>query len=212
MPVPKPLGLVIEQAKNEVQSDHQGRLRLGTRQLIWNELGPREKKRNRAVIGAGLKRRVALAGSCVERVLPKWTQAFPDDQRPMEMIHLAEEYLRGQVKYAQTLNRCLDIGGDLDMLHTDHPELSTSLSAGDAAQRLLLVALNDESYTPNSIDEELHEMDLDPDDWDTAYYAAESYACTEDSLPKDEKPLRTEFWLWYLEKAVPAAWKSQKDK
>ncbi len=210
MTIPNSLQATLVQAKTQLKSHPKGSLRLGLRQLIWNELGPQEKrKEDMAVHTIGLKRRYHLARMCSQLVLPIFQKEFPKDKWAEKAIKMADDYLDGNVEERVALRCFSNVAGQHSAYHEQQPEKSYSIAGLGAAQKALEIVLFDSPYDANSIDPELKEFDVDNIEWDASYHAAESYANTHGTTPDDVISQRVKFWSWYLDEAVPAAWDSQ---
>jgi hypothetical protein len=86
----------------------------------------------------------------------------------------------------------------------------TAAYVGFAAINAVVVALFDEET--EELDDDgnvILDQDLDPFTWDTSFYAAAAYSENEPEENKIQK--RREFWLWYLNDAVPLAYQAAKD-
>ncbi len=87
-----------------------------------------------------------FACDCAGRVLERWEDLFPYDQRPRNALEAARSWLNG-VGTAQSLKAAgrsaSDAGtehGDRSNLPVDHPELTAALDAADAASHAALAA------------------------------------------------------------------------
>ena len=89
---------------------------------------------------------VRFACDCAERVLERWENLFPSDQRPRNALEAVRSWLNG-VGTAQSLKAAgrsaSDAGtehGDTSTLPDDHPELTAAHYAADAASHAALAA------------------------------------------------------------------------
>ena len=89
---------------------------------------------------------VRFACDCADRVLERWENLFPSDQRPRNALAAARSWLNG-VGTAQTLKAAgrsaADAGtehDDTSTLPDDHPELTAALYAAEAASHAALAA------------------------------------------------------------------------
>lgn len=89
---------------------------------------------------------VGFACDCAERVLERWENLFPSDQRPRNAFEAARSWLNG-VGTAQSLEaawRGASYAGieneDSSTLPEDHPELTAALYAAHAASHAALAA------------------------------------------------------------------------
>jgi hypothetical protein len=164
-----------------------------------------ERRRVRAAWGfgdEGRRRRAALARRVAERVLPRFEAARPGDDRPRDLLALADAVLRGDVDREDAIVRAVGAGNDLyDLLDEgiDEPELNAAM----AAVRVVGVAgWGEESEL---LDDPRDDEDGDPEMWETAFYASMVEAPSLPSLGVDEHVApRRAFWRWYLSDAVPA--------
>lgn len=89
MTVPSQLQKLIQDALESVYHHPQHDLNLGYRQAIWAAFGDN-----------GHLKRTVLALSTVRHVLPIWNQKFPHDDRPQQLLTLAEAVISGDVSKA----------------------------------------------------------------------------------------------------------------
>lgn len=89
---------------------------------------------------------VRFACDCTDRVLERWENLFPSDQRPRNALEAARSWLNG-VGTAQSLKAAgrsaSDAGtehDDTSTLPDDRPELTAALYAADAASHAALAA------------------------------------------------------------------------
>src|ERR1019366_29473 len=192
----------LELAGVALKANDNGELALPLRKRLWSAMGPREADGARAILGPGLQRRTTLAILTVRHVLPIWETAFPTNHKPEWMLAVAQEYL-DQLTDFQTVRGLNNLfWSELDCLG------SVAVAVGYAAAQSVTTALSDERFDPAALDTVVSDQDLDPYQWDASFYASVAYA---GSAPWEEKPhtnRRREFWTWFLEVAVPAAWDS----
>src|SRR5215204_4405200 len=67
---------IQEQALAAVKADPNGHLRLGLREKIWAEFGPRAT--SETYLSVPHRQRIELAVAGVRHVLPLWQQRYPD--------------------------------------------------------------------------------------------------------------------------------------
>ena len=89
----------------------------------------------------------------------------------------------------------------INLMKEENPFIS-SIYAGLSCSS----AINTILYDDDLASLELEEKQSDPADWDAAFYAslAHSGGATWENTGDKEK--RKDFWLWYLNKAIPYAW------
>jgi hypothetical protein len=78
--------------------------------------------------------------------------------------------------------------------------------AGHAACGALRVAIDDEPV--GLADQGLDQYDLDAEEQDTAFLASLAFGGGDEGEAAYRPELRRDFWQWYLDEAVPAAWRS----
>jgi Immunity protein Imm5 len=192
----------LKVARESLASTHDGQLILGSRQRIWAAMGPLWHLQKFAIPAEGLERRAALAIACVNHVLPLWEECLPDDRSPHDLLTLIGRYLRGEVDPETVGTAGIDLWTHVESLgYRDRGVLGAALSVGDAA--------SDENFDPASIDPKTSDEDRDAYEWDAASYVAIAYAGGNPiSYAKQFDPARLRaFWAWYLDVAVPAAWR-----
>lgn len=195
---------VLELTRKEVLSHPNGELILPLRRIIWKTFGAFEiKEKYRASSTIGLKRRLKLATMCVEKVMNIWNEAFPNDKRPMRCIEVANEYVTGKTNYESIWNEMSHFVTDLDNQGGEE-RYYLAVPVGRAAISVLDVAIKDESILVYGNDSRL-DSDYDAYDWDTSFCVAIAYS---GSGPWDNTNIekRREFWLWYINEAVPEAY------
>jgi len=198
--LPADLEQRIAEARAVLEERDDGRLPLPQRRRVREAFGPWEPL-DAAHPPPGLRRRVELARRAAERVLPVWYAEAAGDHGPEQMLELAERRLNREITEPEA-----DDLADRFRAHAENlayrKEISQrALAAGEAA-RLVVVAADIDDYgehPPHADDD-----DLDPDDWEAAYVAAIAAA----GYPEEDVAARRDFWRWYLEEAVPEAWRA----
>lgn len=200
----KQLKKLIDRAKTEIVKSPILELSFKTRQEILRELGPIPK---RGTLGPGLIRR-ALLCSIVKPALPLW-EAHCDTKDPHKMIELAEHYLAGRIGMKELRGPASSFRGGLDT--SDVPEKDVAFLVGRGSVCAAYVASSDELLEPDE-DAGFTRQDLedpqDPDYWDCAFWIAGAQAGGMPWVKKFKKKKYGEFWVWYLDVAVPMAWAS----
>ncbi len=151
----------------------------------------------------GRRRLFDLYRRSVERVLPVWRSGRPHDDRPERMIELAEGVLTGRIEEAATRAEYDRFVVDLDNLAQDIG--GRAYAAGRASADLVSsAAVGDYSDdTPPDADDE----DLDPDVMCSDYFASLAEASFF-GAPDEDPEARRAYWRWYLDEAVPAAYRA----
>jgi len=195
---------VLELSRKGVLVHPKGELILPLRRKVWETFGTFEiNEKYRAVSTIGLKRRLKLAIMCVEKVMNIWNEAFPNDARSTRCIQLANEYIEKKTDYESIWNEMSKFITDLDNLGGEE-KYYFAVPVGRAAISLLNIAIKDENILVYGNDNKL-DSDYDAYDWDTSFCVALSYS---GSGPWDNTNIekRQEFWIWYIQKAVPEAY------
>ena len=201
----KELELRIDEARDSVGANAEGRLTFARRQRIWAAMGPRTMDGIMAVPGPGLRRRTCLAILCVELVVDRWSAAAPDEVTPTELTVLARRYVEGQATREEIWEKSHDFWTRLDAGSEELPR--AAYFAGAAAAKTAGVALGDEYFEPRQIEDNGEDRLGDmPDEWDPALLACISYCGEGSSSPPDSEVRRRQFWEWYLTMAVPTAY------
>lgn len=204
MTLPKELTNILELAKNELMLHPRGELILPIRRHIWESFGEFEfESKYRALPTTGLKRRVKLASLCVNKVLDIWKKVSQDDN-PIKMLSIAEQYINFKIDYDTAINKLGSFPDTLINLASDE-KFYYVVEVGFASTYTVKIALRDEDLLVYGDDTELDD-NYDSFSWDASYYAAIAYS---GSGPWDNTNIdkRREFWLWYINEAVPEAYK-----
>ncbi len=197
MSLPTELTQVIKNAQDAVEKHPYHDLNLGYRQAIWAALGPSLKTSQRGGNNAGLKRRAFLAILTTRYVLPIWERVRPEDHILQDLLAEAEQVLTGTVDKETAWNdRDRFWVYFVDMGNEDEKKQIIS-GVGFAAVHALTVALQDESFDPSNINYNLTDADIDPDEMDSSFFAASTYANGPVSEPDSDAEKRRDFWEWW---------------
>lgn len=202
--LPAELRKRIESALEELDRQDHARLPLPVRRGVRAQYGDMGHESGERPVGR--RRLFELDRMAVERVLPVWRAERPDDERPERMVELAEEVIGARTTWSA-------VEPEVDRFRTDLMDLSSTmdwraLAAGMAAADLVVVAdVGDYGEeTPADADDD----DLDPDMLATDYLAS----IAESSVPAiegEDVEARRAYWRWYLQEAVPAAYRAVDD-
>jgi hypothetical protein len=202
------LNAALDQARADLSRNPRGELTLPFRQRIWASMGSLLlDDSDHAVRGEGLIRRTNLAISCAQKVLPAWTRLKPNDHQPQDMIQIAQQYLQNRIDLDSATSQKEEFWTVLDDL-SGQPKLQEAVYAGYSANKTVATATFDEMFEPDEISNESKDGDLDPYEWDASFYASLSFAGGAPWEKNSDAGRRKSFWEWYLQSAVPAAWKS----
>ncbi|MEC4816043.1 MAG: Imm5 family immunity protein [Scytonema sp. PMC 1069.18] len=197
MSVPSQLQNLIQEANKSLYRHPQHDLNLGYRHAIWAAFGEN-----------GHLRRTALALSTVRHVLPIWNQQFSNDDKPQQVLTLAEKVISGDVSKALAEKESKQLWREIQQLGYD--DSGIAFSVGCAAVASLDTAIFDENFDADEIDFNLTD-EQDTEGNDTAFFAACAYAngpVWETISGKSDSAKRLEFWSWWLNIAVPNAWEA----
>ncbi len=208
MSLPGTLVSAIKAAHEAMSQNSQFDLDLGYRHSIWAALGPRAS--SQVPKPSGLRRRATLAILSARYVIPIWESVWPGDNTPHRILVEAGQVLDGLVE-PQTADR--DFGKFWTYMDSLASRLknSSAVMVGYSAAKALCAALFDEKFDPFHINYELTDADVDPYDSDAAFAAAAAYAGGAIWNTNSISSKRREFWEWWLDEAVPAAWNSVSD-
>ncbi|KYC36638.1 hypothetical protein WA1_43930 [Scytonema hofmannii PCC 7110] len=201
MAIPSELQNLIQEALESVYRHPQHDLNLGDRHAIWAAFGDN-----------GHLRRTALAISTVRHVLPIWNRRFKNDDRPQQILTLAEKVISGDVSKAFAEKESQHLWRQMQQLGYD--DSGMAFTVGCAAVASLDTAIFDENFDPDEIDFNLTD-NRDTEANDAAFFAACAYAngaVWETISGKSDSAKRLEFWSWWLNVDVPYAWEVIKDE
>ncbi len=182
-----------EQALQAVEADPNGGLRLGLREMIWAEFGPRATPET--YLNAAHRQRIALAVASVQRVLPLWEQRYPDSDIPAAALAAIEEVVQG-ADASDTFDELWDA-----VVHLATEQPFPEVAVGFAAVQALRTAMYDEFFDAEDLDREREDED-DPESLDSASYASMAAAHGPPSHPESDPHARREFWKWWLTQGV----------
>jgi len=195
--VPPELEQQIEDALEVLEKRADGHLPLPARRAVRAHFGDTDER------GAGRRRLFDLYRRCVERVLAVWTSERAGDDRPARMIQLAEGVMFGQLDEQDVKPEYDEFAVDLD---DRNQELGPRVFASGRAAADLVWSAATADYgdeIPAGADDE----DLDPDMMSPDYFASLAEASFFGE-PDEDPEARRRFWRWYLDEAVPAAYRS----
>lgn len=126
MVLPNELINIMDEAKNDVLTNSKGELILPMRRRIWEYFGAYEKIEEleyRCNVTTGLKRRLKLAELCVEKVLNIWYNVFPEDNRPLQNLKMANDYILNKISHEQLWKDINNFIGDIDIIAYDEKKV-----------------------------------------------------------------------------------------
>jgi hypothetical protein len=201
--LPEEIRKLLTDVKVKVKDNSKGELILPLRKNILLQLGDFEvSKYGKASFTLGLKRRLKLASLCVRKVVEKWSDTLKVNEKPMQMLSLAQDYLAGKIDKRIIIYQIGAYSSEIDnMGEGENDGLLTSL--GYASIATADIAVRDVHLMVRS-KPDASDDDFDFYDWDAYYWSSLAFA---GNNPWIEEAIETkrEFWLWFLEEAVPEA-------
>ena len=189
---------IQEQALKAVEADPNGHLRLGLREMIWAEFGPRAT--TDTYLSVPHRQRIELAVAGVRHVLPLWQERYSDSDIPAVALSAIDAITQGEsVDASDTFDELWEAVMHL-ALERPFPEVAV----GFAAVQALSTAMYDQPFDADDLDPE-REDGHDPESFDSAYYAAVAAAHGQPGVPGSDSQLRLEFWKWWLTDGIAAA-------
>lgn len=202
---------LINIAKDEVNKHPNGELILPLRKSIYKLLGEhKDDEEGHAILTQGLLRRTELAIFCVNKVMPIWNNVLASDTTPSTILENIKEYIVGRLTWDYLWEIPNSYWTVLDNYIIENNNYDNALYVGYASINALYVVLNDEDFDEDN--EDLLDQDLDPYTWDTAFYSSLAYSESEQYNEETKIRKRREFWLWYLDEAIPKAMQFSRTK
>ncbi len=194
------LNYAIQRALTALEANKQWDLRPIFRQNIYAAFGSINSLEGRC-------RRVHLGCQCVEHVLPVWSRARPNDDWPLQLLQLAVGRCRSTVDrvvaeeetwkaWTWSTNENGDRKVEVPL---------AAIEVLDAARETVIVAFASDPFNGVELDDTLTDSDLDPYTKDPAVHAAMALAGSV-KHPTASDQVRRDYWLWWLQEAVPTAW------
>jgi Immunity protein Imm5 len=199
-----PFGELLRTALEYVEAHPAHDLSLQFRGKILTELLLSDGTRNSLV---GQRRLVKLEEVSTRKVLSIWEAEYPQRDEPHELLAFASRFY-GNNWDAETAQELRS--------HFPHEVAENSASLVlEAAAITLEVAIicsarvNEYSWDNNIYPKNADNRDLDyPDGWDSAYCASVVFSNGVSWSESSDNTKRFEFWSWWLEQAVPEAYKA----
>jgi hypothetical protein len=160
---------------------------------------------------------VNLEIAAVRRVLPVWEDLWPDDKSPHRVLEAAKQAMNGMLSPKAGQSVMGDEGSQYqDLNATNDQKRQDAADVGYAAIAALVEALWDERFDPNNIQSDLEDRYFDILEEDASWIASKVIAGGREDHPDwsafpddSDHAKRREFWTWWLDEAVPAAWASE---
>lgn len=196
----------IQACRNALKHHPMHHLILPERKKLWLSFGPieyEEDGRTAKKTEAYFKRWQLTLNTC-KKVLPIWEKYISDVDIPRQGLHIAEQYLSGEM--------------DADKADSELHSLFTGLAYTEGMSKEQLNAtlvghacLNGAYTTIYDVDcDDMDDLDEDYDAWDISMSAAGAYSggypWLTNEYASDPQKLY-EFWNWYLDEAENLAHK-----
>lgn len=203
--LPSDVREALREAHQELAARADGHLPMATRRALRKALAREPPSPTEAAGPARVLTR--LDELCVLRALPAWIAERPGDDRPQRALAIARELLEGKTDFATVELELDEFDVELDDLGLARTA-ERAWAAGKAAVDTARTAEFGDYYgsdMPAGTDDE----DLDPYGLAVDFLIGDSEAPSfpRDGVPEHVEPRRA-FWRWYLDEAVPDAWRS----
>ena len=189
-----------------------GFLDLSYRKMIWNFFGDAcyigkqyedIMNSHNEIIPEALKYRVRLGELCVDKVMPIWDLKTNSDPWLRNLIGLTNSYLYAGTSAKTLYNEYCDY---VDFLMFSSS--GTYMIVAEATTKLAQRAFYDIELIEPNYNKYKHDSDMYYTERDVEYLASMSYAGYMDNRFKWYEEKRKEFWMWYVDEAVPSVLKS----
>lgn len=199
------MAAAIPRARQSLQASPDGELTLGYRQLICGGLGPCWDFTDASGSGRAYRMRVNLAVLTMQKVLPWWEHAWPDNRLPHQLLNAASDVMNGTRDRKNSGSAADSAWTECDNIAFQHQDPSSQLAVlvGYGAVQALRMAVVDRSPDPETVNLALSDADVDPDEIDPFGCAAMVWAGGALWGEKSDPTKRREFWEWWLGTAIP---------
>jgi len=136
--------------------------------------------------------------------MPRWERLLPEDKAPHHALKNAELYLQGRLLPENILEMAANLRVHVDDLNFANKGEVLDYHVGNAAASAACVAIIDEQFDNDGLEASITERDIDPHDWDAAFYSAIVYSGGSPFQTKRGIEDRRAFWTWYLDDAIPS--------
>ncbi len=195
---------IAEAAREELMRDPTGELPLFCRKQLWLAMGPLDGPEDDAPFTKGHLRRGQLFVACVEHVLPLWVAAYPEHIGPQIMLKLARKVLDGTLDPDRADKPRDTFWTELDSWDDDEDYEFEPEYVGYGSAKLVTAACCDIIFPDDPLPADEKDWDYDPWSWHTDFFCSLPY---KGDTPPEIARLR-EYWLWYINQAVPEAYAS----
>jgi len=192
------LAAEIKIAATEVGVDSKGILSIGRRMRIYAAMIDTQD------VERSYRLRISLQEKCVRHVQHLWTASFPNNPSLEDMLTLAHRVVERQVSADRAEIEAHRFFQSLDRAATN-PANHRAIMVVDAARQLIASTCYRDPYA--DIDGNIEDDDeLLPDSLDCSYACACAVAGGMNWRPAAEVDIeaRRDFWMWYLNEAIPS--------
>jgi hypothetical protein len=207
--IPPELQIQLAQAHDLLRGSNLKHLPLTARRGLWFALGSYQPVQcDLLPLATPHLRRVTLSNFSVTAVLPIWKQSIPNHAHVIsEPFRQVEGYLLGKT----SSDGLLAVLQDLIAVSDDFPPLPNKMVSyiPKAVAAFLGTVLQDEYGISESHRHYIDELSIEGIDSpfvDSSYLASLVFANGFPWDPKANRVRREQYWSWYLNEAVPAAW------
>jgi hypothetical protein len=211
MSLPGEIESAIQDADTTVTSDVEHDLTPFRRHVLYQIVAPMSDS-------PGQQLRTQLEIITIRKVLHFWEQLWPDNQLPHQALATAEAVFQGTIDVEVAERVALGMSGQLDALCAEpekgfgetgdfDPAVTAACAVGRGAVSAIWTACGADPFEDLELNEEdtNNSLSLDPWSSDAARWASDAYAGVV-SLASSSADKRLEFWKWWLQEAIPAAW------
>lgn len=192
---------ILEECKGELKNNNKGELIRPLRIKLLEIFGGENLRIEK-------KRRIRLGLLCIDKCLSKEIDLMNLDKRFEKMYYIANNYLETEsigIEWKMEVER---FSWDILNCSIKSKVLKLGMELSNTVNLIFY-----ESFTLTNLSKRILDEELDPDTINN-YYWASSYYCGSQPWENIDNDIekRREFWLWFLEEAVPKAYMEFPDK
>jgi hypothetical protein len=197
--LPPEVRAAMDEALGGLEAAPDGWLAMPVRRRLRATFGPWTPWREPGWPDTGILRRAALLIACVERALPVWEAAYPDDRRP----HRAVELTRAVLWHGAPVEPLDELS---ESLHDTVDTLGVVREGQDPSPFWAVAAawLMDAAAFDGDLDPEFHP----PDESENELDEPPVEACAARALAGDDAEALRSYWRWYVTEAFPTAYRA----
>jgi hypothetical protein len=196
--LPFELEQAIQQAKSAVKEHPKRELAPLWRKQIYDLIASNDR-------GENILKWLAIITA--ERTVGFWDREAPEYYQPHNLLKLGRRVLEGEANTSHADQVASDAWEYYDELGGTDIDTKALFAATACLEALYRVAGLDR-WVDVVISEIEADSDLDPWSSDVAVWAVSAFAGPSGRIwtERSDSEKRLEFWLWWLEEAIPAAW------